>query len=109
MAASQADLMATQDSHNKSRSWPCGITMINPVDRHHRVPRLKVPDAAAAAAAAAAARGGPGAVGGSGEGAKLISSTVKTAQNLEFGAVTTQQLAGADATALRRRLAGGTS
>ncbi|KAG2446391.1 hypothetical protein HXX76_000976 [Chlamydomonas incerta] len=74
-----------------------------------KVPRLKVPDAAAAAAAAAAARGGPGAVGGSGEGAKLISSTVKTAQNLEFGAVTTQQLAGADATALRRRLAGGPS
>ncbi|KAG2429111.1 hypothetical protein HYH02_014149 [Chlamydomonas schloesseri] len=74
-----------------------------------KVPRLKVPDAAAAAAAAAAARGGPGAVGGSGDGAKLISSTVKTAQNLEFGAVTTQQLAGTDATALRRRLAGGTS
>ncbi|GFR41799.1 hypothetical protein Agub_g2566 [Astrephomene gubernaculifera] len=68
-----------------------------------KVPRLKVPDAAAAAAAAAAARGGAGGPGVA-DGARLISSQVKASQNLEFGQVTTQQLAG-DALALRKRLA----
>ncbi|EFJ50813.1 hypothetical protein VOLCADRAFT_103869 [Volvox carteri f. nagariensis] len=69
-----------------------------------KVPRLKVPDAAAAAAAAAAARAAGGG-GGVQDGARLISSTVKAAQNLEFGQITTQQLA-VDAMALRKRLAG---
>ncbi|GIL83803.1 hypothetical protein Vretimale_10477 [Volvox reticuliferus] len=72
-----------------------------------KVPRLKVPDAAAAAAAAAAARAAAGG-GGVQDGARLISSTVKATQNLEFGQVTTQQLA-VDAMGLRRRLAGGTA
>ncbi len=61
-----------------------------------------MPDASAAAAAAAAARGGVGASGVA-EGARLISSQVKAAQNLEFGSVTTT-LAG-DAMSLRRKLA----
>ncbi|PNH07890.1 Spermatogenesis-associated protein 4 [Tetrabaena socialis] len=71
-----------------------------------KVPRIKVPDAAAAAAAAAA-RGGAGAASVQ-DGARLISSQAKTAQNLEFGQVTTQQVAG-DALTLRRRLAAGST
>jgi hypothetical protein len=71
-----------------------------------RLPRLKVQDKETAALAGAAGKGGLHGAGVQ-EGSRLISSTVKASQNLEFGKVTTA-MAG-DATALRKRLATGSS